>query len=329
MDKILDISIVKLTNYRTVWGYIHKKKSVTIPQISKAIGLSLPTVTRAVEYGIKEGIIESVGISSPERGRKAQVYSLRADYMHFILIYIDSEKLRFVVHDFLSRDIKHGEVPVNNDNVLRILEEVSVSLCESDVLISMISIAFSGVMHKGTVIDSAAYRSLNGVNLINAVGKRTGKLVLADNDLHITALAAPTYKGHIKDETTLLFAFGKTASGIGITICDYVIHGAGGAAGETGNIPTLSEDVAEKRTEFCAERLQAAIALLNPKRIIMYELDGTVFSSDIEAVLAKNLKPYILPEFVKGRDFSKDCFIGLSLACEKEIKRNLKERLDL
>lgn len=58
MKNTLDSSIVKLTNYRSVWGYIHKNKQATIPQIAKSIGLSLPTVTRAIDYGVAEGIIE-------------------------------------------------------------------------------------------------------------------------------------------------------------------------------------------------------------------------------------------------------------------------------
>lgn len=35
MKNTLDSSIVKLTNYRSVWGYIHKNKQATIPQIAK------------------------------------------------------------------------------------------------------------------------------------------------------------------------------------------------------------------------------------------------------------------------------------------------------
>ena len=49
MNKTVDSSIVKLTNYRSVWGYIHKNKQATIPQISKDIGLSLPTVVQQAE----------------------------------------------------------------------------------------------------------------------------------------------------------------------------------------------------------------------------------------------------------------------------------------
>ena len=93
MKNTLDSSIVKLTNYRSVWGYIHKNKQATIPQIAKSIGPSLPTVTRAIDYGVAEGIINPDGVIGAERGRKAQVYKLNADYMHFLLIYLDSDVL--------------------------------------------------------------------------------------------------------------------------------------------------------------------------------------------------------------------------------------------
>lgn len=69
MKNTLDSSIVKLTNYRSVWGYIHKNKQATIPQIAKSIGLSLPTVTRAIDYGVAEGIMELLARSAAARRR--------------------------------------------------------------------------------------------------------------------------------------------------------------------------------------------------------------------------------------------------------------------
>lgn len=105
MKNTLDSSIVKLTNYRSVWGYIHKNKQATIPQIAKSIGLSLPTVTRAIDYGIAEGIINPDGVIGAERGRKAQVYKLNADYMHFLLIYLDSDVLSYRIHDFKTESM--------------------------------------------------------------------------------------------------------------------------------------------------------------------------------------------------------------------------------
>ena len=52
-------------------------------------------MTRAIDYGVAEGIINPDGVIGAERGRKAQVYKLNADYMHFLLIYLDSDVLSY------------------------------------------------------------------------------------------------------------------------------------------------------------------------------------------------------------------------------------------
>ena len=103
MESNADMSLVKLVNYRRVWDYVHSHGEETIPQISKANGLSLPNVTRAIEYSLAEGIMHSVGIVGGERGRKAQLYSLAPDYMHFVFVSIHSNKLHFEIHDFLLK----------------------------------------------------------------------------------------------------------------------------------------------------------------------------------------------------------------------------------
>lgn len=327
MNKTVDSSIVKLTNYRSVWGYIHKNKQATIPQISKDIGLSLPTVTRAVDYGVAEGIIEPDGVIGAERGRKAQVYKLHADYMHFLLIYLDSEVLSYRIHDFRSRTIGSGNMPVNDKNVLSALEKIIECSAASDPLLSIVSIAVSGVVCDGVVKDSAAFPSLVGMDLSKHINRKFGMTALVDNDLHAASNVARIFSDY-KNDVNVLFAFGKRKSGAGIIVNGDVLRGASGAAGEIGNIPVYTPDIESERVAFCSERLQAIIALVNPKRVIIYELDEGMGADKLISLIKEKLKAYLLPEFKLGRDFFEDCFRGLSIMCELEIKRSLRERLD-
>lgn len=244
MKNTLDSSIVKLTNYRSVWGYIHKNKQATIPQIAKSIGLSLPTVTRAIDYGVAEGIINPDGVIGAERGRKAQVYKLNADYMHFLLIYLDSDVLSYRIHDFKSRTIGSGNIPICDEKVLSTLENLVMTSVAADPLIAMTAIAVSG------------------------------------------------------------------------------------AAGEVENIPLHTSDIESERIAFCSERLQAIIALMNPGRVVIYELDEGMDTDKLIGLIKSKMKPYLLPEFKLGRDFFEDCFLGLSIVCEVGIKQSLQERLD-
>ena len=225
MKNTLDSSIVKLTNYRSVWGYIHKNKQATIPQIAKSIGLSLPTVTRAIDYGVAEGIINPDGVIGAERGRKAQVYKLNADYMHFLLIYLDSDVLSYRIHDFKSRTIGSGNIPICDEKVLSTLENLVMTSVAADPLIAMTAIAVSGVVCKGVVMDSAAFPSLNHIDVAKRLNEKFGLTVLIDNDLHVATNVARKYSNY-QEGITVLYAYGKRKSGSGIIANGEVLCGA-------------------------------------------------------------------------------------------------------
>lgn len=316
MKNTLDSSIVKLTNYRSVWGYIHKNKQATIPQIAKSIGLSLPTVTRAIDYGVAEGIINPDGVVGAERGRKAQVYKLNADYMHFLLIYLDSDVLSYRIHDFKSRTIGSGNIPICDEKVLSTLENLVMTSVAADPLIAMTAIAVSGVVCKGVVMDSAAFPSLNHIDVAKRLNEKFGLTVLIDNDLHVATNVARKYSNY-QEGITVLYAYGKRKSGSGII-----------ANGEVENIPRHTPDIESERIAFCSERLQAIIALMNPGRVVIYELDEGMDTDKLIGLIKSKMKPYLLPEFKLGRDFFEDCFLGLSIVCEVGIKQSLQERLD-
>ena len=328
MKKTLDSSIVKLTNYRSVWGYIHKNKQATIPQIAKSIGLSLPTVTRAIDYGVAEGIIEPDGVIGAERGRKAQVYKLNADCMHFLLVYLDSDVLSYRIHDFKSRTIGSGNIPVCDEKVLQALEELFMTSVAADPLIKMAAISVTGVVCKGVIMDSTAFPSLNHIDLVKHLNEKFGLTVLIDNDLHVTTNVARKYSNY-QEGITVLYAYGKRKSGSGIIANGEVLCGASGAAGEVENIPMHTPDTEQERIAFCSEQLQAIVALMNPCRVVVYELDEGMDTDKLIGIIKSKMKPYLLPEFRTGRNFFEDCFLGLSIMCEVEITQNVQTHLNL
>lgn len=290
MKNTLDSSIVKLTNYRSVWGYIHKNKQATIPQIAKSIGLSLPTVTRAIDYGVAEGIINPDGVIGAERGRKAQVYKLNADYMHFLLIYLDSDVLSYRIHDFKSRTIGSGNIPICDEKVLSTLENLVMTSVAADPLIAMTAIAVSGVVCKGVVMDSAAFPSLNHIDVAKRLNEKFGLTVLIDNDLHVATNVARKYSNY-QDGITVLYAYGKRKSGSGIIANGEVLCGASGAAGEVENIPLHTPDIESERIAFCSERLQTIIALMNPGRVVIYELDEGMDTDKLIGLIKSKMRP--------------------------------------
>lgn len=328
MKKTLDSSVVKLTNYRSVWGYIHKNKQATIPQIAKSIGLSLPTVTRAIDYGVAEGIIEPDGVIGAERGRKAQVYKLNADRMHILYMYIDSDVILFRKSDFRTRTIKSGEVPICDDNVLSKLDELIETSMEADPLIRIAVIAVTGIVKDGMILDSAMLPSLNGVNIVEHINEKFCISAVAENDLHAAAHVALNYSD-CEDNVALFYAYGKLNSGSAIIVNGKVLCGASGAAGELENVPLSVLKADADRIEFCSEQLRVMISLINPDKVVIYELIDGLDTSKLISMTKEKLKPYLVPEFKTRESFFEDCFLGLGFILRIKIEKDMQEQLDL
>lgn len=103
-----------------------------------------------------------------------------------------------------------------------------------------------------------------------------------------------------QDGITVLYAYGKRKSGSGIIANGEVLCGASGAAGEVENIPLHTPDIESERIAFCSERLQTIIALMNPGRVVIYELDEGMDTDKLIGLIKSKMRPYLLPEFKLG-----------------------------
>lgn len=94
-----------------------------------------------------------------------------------------------------------------------------------------------------------------------------------------------------QDGITVLYAYGKRKSGSGIIANGEVLCGASGAAGEVENIPLHTPDIESERIAFCSERLQTIIALMNPGRVVIYELDEGMDTDKLIGLIKSKMRP--------------------------------------
>ena len=311
-----DMSLVKLANYRCVWNYIHSHGEITIPQIAKATGLSIPTVTRAIEYSLDEGAVRSVGIVGGERGRKANLYSLAPDYMHFIFISIHGRNLHFEVHNFLSEIIQRGSFTVSDENILSLLDSVIKKLILQDSLIRFVGIAFSGTVFEGKIIESFIFPSLVGFDLKEYLEKEFSVIAIVENDLHAAVSAFSKYASASENGITVAFYFGDGGYGSGILVDGKLLRGAHGSAGELHDVVTTNKSVRSDLTY--AEVLRSLIAVLNPDTVVLYP-NGNVNESEIKKVALDGMREYQIPHMIENRNFTKDTFIGLIALCKEKL----------
>lgn len=316
MGSNADMSLVKLANYRCVWDYIHSHGEMTIPQISKATGLSLPTVTRAIEYSLEEGVVQSVGIVGGERGRKAIVYALAPDYMHFIFISVHGQRLHYEVHNFLSSVIKSGTYDVDDSNIFSVLNNIIKNCIENDSFIKFIAVAFSGAVFEGRIIESLDFPSLSNFPLKAYLEEEYSLTAIVENDLHCAAAAASKYAPQYEKGTTVAFYFGDEGYGSGILINGEILRGASGSAGELHNVAT--EHKSERSPLTYAEILRTVCAVLNPDRVILYP-NGGIDIEKVKTIAFENVSLREIPELIENLNFTKDTFFGLVALCKEKL----------
>ena len=323
--KVVDLSSVRLTNYRAIWEHIRANNSATIPQISKAIDLSLPTVTRGVDYGVESGILCEAEIVGAERGRKAQSYCINADYTHALLIDVSPDSIYFKVHNFLGESVKEEVISVDDSNVLSGIDEITDSCVDSDPNISIIAIAFSGVVHNDTIISSWSYPSLDGMNLVERISAKTGKTVVISNDVQVSALAAHHYEIDAEKGITAVFVFGEGRHGAGILVDGRLLKSATGAIGDIGSIPSRYED--KNSFEFHADQLLALISIVNPDKVILHEYGNKQMCPSLIDEVSPKIRNCTVPEFIVGKNIISDSFMGLSLLCREKTQSVIESNM--
>lgn len=313
MGETADMSIVKQANYRAVWNYVYYHGIVTIPQISQATGLSLPTVTRAVDYSVGEGIMCTHGIVGGERGRKAQTYSLNKDYMHFLFLSFHCHRLYYQVHSFINEVLDSGDFSTDDGSALNDVKSVIEKCTRKDPLIKIIGISITGTVNGGLVYESYDYPSLNGLHLKEILEGEYGKTVFIENDLHAAVCAAAGFLPQADKKIIVSYLFGDDGYGSGILIDGTLLKGSTGAAGKITNIVVTQEN--RHSDKFYAEVLRSLSAIINPDTVVLYP-NGKANSKKVQSLAFKDFKSQKVPDFVDGRDFTQDVFLGLKRMCK-------------
>lgn len=321
MEKAANVSMVRIANYKVIWNYLRGRHSATIPQISRDVGLSLPTVTRAIEYGRQIGMLCLGEIAESERGRKAQIYTLNADYMHVLLLYSENETLYFEVRNFWGSNLACGSRHVENETILSVMEDVIDHCLKDDERIAAVCAALTGAIDNGTVMESWGFPSLNGFNLRDYFEKKYGRAAFIENNMRAAAYVTQDYMPQASQGATVIYSFGEESYGAAVVVDGTVLQGANGAAAEIGDVPIRTKN--RDSIEFFADHLQTLVAVLNPHSVVLYPLDDDAMGAWMQEELGRRLSTYKQPKILFRNDFSCDCLRGLILVSIEALKNSL------
>ena len=313
-----DISSVRRANFLAVSGYIRKHVSAPIPRIAEDVGLSLPTVARAINYGLEHSIFIPDGMCTVGRGRKAVSYTLNPDFKHCGLFYFFSDTLHCDIYDFKFNRIYSCSSPIFDSGALDTILDSVCRLMAYDSTVSHILFAFPGSVMDGVIRRSWRFPSLVGVNLAEVVSAVSHGKVTVINNMHAVVGSSWKYTDSYHAETIVSYTYGVKKYGAGISVNGKVLFGKSGRSGDIGMFVSREDD--RQSLAFYIEQITDIIALMDPDRIILYP-NGPECTYEMlcNAICLKYSEEY-RSRLILGKDLYADCAYGLLRVFNHQLK---------
>jgi predicted NBD/HSP70 family sugar kinase len=147
--KVIDQKTIRTENRKKILRLLIRKREVTIPEISREIEISIPTVTKNISQLIEEGIAEEAGVSESTVGRKPMVIKFLPDAYYAIGVEFAIEYVRIVLTNLDSvikadrtlRNIDYSDI----DRLMTIIRnEINSIVLEKEIPIQkVLGIGFS------------------------------------------------------------------------------------------------------------------------------------------------------------------------------------------
>ena len=220
----------------------------SITDLSKAVNLSVPTVTKLIGELIDEGFVHNFGEQGTAGGRRPNIYGLNPYAGYFVGVDLRKDSVMMAAINFKGQLIDETTVDFLMDNDPRSLDR----LC--DVIQNFIrarKIARDKVLAVGVNISgrvnsqtgySYSYFFVEEEPLTMLLEKRLGCKVYVENDTR-----AMTYGEYMcgvgNNEDTMIFVNASWGLGVGLVIDRKLFYGRSGFSGEFGHFPLLDNEV--------------------------------------------------------------------------------------
>lgn len=241
--QIIDQEVIKDSNRKKILNLLVEKREYTKQNISKAVGVSIPTVISNINELIEEGLVVAAGVEGSTGGRKPIIvrflpdskYSFGVEFMpnnvRVILVNLDAE-IKFET-DFSVENFK------NIDGIIQKIHEIITNVVGQKI-ISTKDILGIGFSLPGTVNeDSLNLELAPNIGMKNVDFSKFSHIlefpIFIENEANAAALGELNL-GIAKKMKNLVYLSINEGIGAGVVIQDHLYKGKNKRAGELGHM---------------------------------------------------------------------------------------------
>ena len=237
-----------LVKKRIITHYIYYGSS-TIPDLSKELDLSVPTVTKFIGEMCDDGYINDYGKLETSGGRHPNLYGLNPESGYFLGVDIKRFAVNIGLINFKGDMVElKMNIPFKSENTSEALEELCKLILQfiKKVDIDNDKILNININVSGRVNPESGY-SFSQFNfeerpLAEVLTEKIGFRVTIDNDTR--AMTYGEYmKGCVKGEKDIIFVNVSWGLGIGIIIDGKIYTGKSGFSGEFGHTNVFDNEI--------------------------------------------------------------------------------------
>lgn len=233
---------------RILTHYIYNGSS-TIPELSKELDLSIPTVTKFIGEMCEEGFINDHGKLETGGGRHPILYGLNPESGYFIGVDIKRFSMNIGLINFKGDMVElkmnapyklENSVDGLNDLCKTITAFVDKLSIDKDKILN-ININLSGRVNPESGYSFSLF-NFEERPLAEILTEKIGYKVTIDNDTR--AMTYGEYmRGGVKGEKNIIFVNISWGLGIGIIIDGKIYNGKSGFSGEFGHISSFDNEI--------------------------------------------------------------------------------------
>jgi N-acetylglucosamine repressor len=249
-DLVEENSNVRLKKYilkKRIIQLLYLEGNKSIPDIGRATGMSIPTITRTITELIDEGLVLDNGIGPSIGGRKPNLYLLNAEARYVLGI----DMGRFSTHiailnlnrqivsneGIIELELEHDEIIV--EKIYQKFKELVKSAGIDPKKLIGIGVAFPGLIDARTGM-SQTYKNFSDGPLSKFFQDKFDLPVFVENDARVMALGE-SYFGLAQGKENVLCLKIGAGIGMGMILNGKLYRGNSGFAGEFGHLEVEPE----------------------------------------------------------------------------------------
>lgn len=221
----------------------------SITDISKALSLSVPTITKLIGELIDEGFVNDFGKQGTNGGRRPNIYGLNPHAGYFLGVDIKKDTVELGVIDFKGQMIcyKSGTkftLENSTQSLDKLCSIITTYIAKNDIpqdKVLSVGVNLSGRVNSKSGY-SYSYFFVEEQPLTMLLEERLGCTIYIENDTRATTYGEYMC-GVANNERTMLFINASWGLGVGMIIDGKLFYGKSGFSGEFGHFPLLDNEI--------------------------------------------------------------------------------------